>query len=214
MNIRTIEISGFAAAFQALRLPHNGEAKSHIITHINFDDIALPPADSEHSARTPLPTGEGRGGALSYRTYIEVHPKDILLMRLLQHSGDQHAKVLRGILAYVEIEAPIYWWIDLETYTVGHQRLCSASTMHTECKGLYGEQLQQVKGSIPMSRMVKKIDYFSYQTLRRIAFQRHNHRLPEFHQFIDWMHTLPYADELIFDGLEGIDNGDPSLPKQ
>ena len=133
-------------------------------------------------------------------------------MQSLQHSGDQHAKVLRGIIAWVEIDAPIYFWWDLETYTVGHQRLCSASTMHTECKGLHGEELQEVKGNIPMSRMVKKVDYFSYQTLRRIAYQRHNHRLPEFHQFIEWMHTLPLAEELIFHGLSK-ENGDPQLPK-
>lgn len=47
-----------------------------------------------------------------------------------------------------------------------------------------------------------KIDYFSYQTLRRIVSQRYNHRKPEFHEFIEWVKTLPYADELILLGLE------------
>ncbi len=59
-----------------------------------------------------------------------------------------------------------------------------------------------------MSRMVKKIDYFSYPTLRRIVHQRHNHRLPEFHDFITWMHTLPLAEELIFADMVW-ENGDP-----
>lgn len=133
-------------------------------------------------------------------------------MQKLERAGDHHAKVLRGIVVWVEIDAPIYFWWDLETYTVGHQRLCSASTMHTECKGLYGEELQKVKGAIPFGKMIKKVDFFSYQTLRRIAYQRHNHRLPEFHQMIEWMHTLPLAEELIFHGLSK-ENGDPQLPQ-
>lgn len=29
-----------------------------------------------------------------------------------------------------------------------------------------------------------------------------NHRLPEWHQFIDWIKTLPLAEELIFVGIE------------
>ena len=38
--------------------------------------------------------------------------------------------------------------------------------------------------------------------LRRIIAQRHNHRLPEWHTFIDWIRTLPFAEELILVGLE------------
>lgn len=193
-TFETLEVSGLYAATRALRLPHNGTPRG------------------EHSSEN-IAFVDSRGNAnYSLKTAGWIDARDIKLMQNLQQSGDQHAKVLRGIIAYVEIEAPIYWWIDLETYIVGHQRLCSASTMHTECKGLYGEELQEVKGNIPMSRMVKKVDYFSYQTLRRIAYQRHNHRLPEFHQFIEWMHTLPFAEELIFHGLSK-ENGDPQLPQ-
>lgn len=193
-TFETIEVAGLNAALRALRLPHNGEPRSNVANRTSFcmDD-------------------EGYC-IYTFNSNGVIDPKDIKLMQNLQQSGDQHAKVLRGIVAWVEIEAPIYWWIDLETYVVGHQRLCSASTMHTECKGLQGEELQEVKGNIPMSRMVKKVDYFSYQTLRRIAFQRHNHRLPEFHQMIEWMHTLPLAEELIFNGLS-MENGDPQLPQ-
>ena len=53
-----------------------------------------------------------------------------------------------------------------------------------------------------MGKELKKIDMFSYQTLRRIYIQRKNHRLPEWHQFVDWVRTLPYAEELILVGLE------------
>ena len=37
----------------------------------------------------------------------------------------------------------------------------------------------------------------SYANLRNIYFQRRNHKLKEWHQFCDWIATLPYAKELI-----------------
>ena len=39
----------------------------------------------------------------------------------------------------------------------------------------------------------------NYENLRSICAQRANHKLTEWHQFVDWAHTLPYADQLIFD---------------
>jgi hypothetical protein len=37
----------------------------------------------------------------------------------------------------------------------------------------------------------------NYATLRGIYYWRKNHKLTEWHQFCDWVKTLPYADELI-----------------
>jgi hypothetical protein len=31
----------------------------------------------------------------------------------------------------------------------------------------------------------------NYATLRNVYFQRRNHKLPEWHQFCDWIRTLP-----------------------
>lgn len=180
MKIETIEVSGFASALKAVRLPYNKEAKSDIDTHVK----------------------SGILGTLRYGSIISVAQEDIELLKRLESSGDEHAKPLRGILAYVDITAPINFWWDLETYNVGHQRLFSGSTMHTEGKGLKGKALQKALHEIPFDRPIRKIDYFSYQTLRRIVSQRYNHRKPEFHEFIEWVKTLPYADELILLGLE------------
>ena len=46
----------------------------------------------------------------------------------------------------------------------------------------------------------------SYANLRNIYFQRRNHKLKEWHQFCDWIATLPYAKELIM--LEEINETD------
>ena len=38
----------------------------------------------------------------------------------------------------------------------------------------------------------------NYENLRSICGQRVNHKLTEWHQFVDWAHTLPYSSEFIF----------------
>ena len=41
----------------------------------------------------------------------------------------------------------------------------------------------------------------NYRCLRNIYEQRRNHRLPEWRDFCYWIETLPYAEELILNGL-------------
>lgn len=118
-------------------------------------------------------------------------------MSTLVKRGDEHAKAIRGLQVYASIEAPIWFYRELETYRVGRERLSSESTMHIDCKGLNGEELMKTKDEIPSGKIQKTIDCFSYQTLRRIYFQRRNHRLPVWHEFCEWIESLPYASELI-----------------
>lgn len=176
MKIETLEIAGLRSALEALRLPYDLEPRSTLYESHEIDN------------------GDG---TFFYSSSGTVDSRDLKLMNTLIKRGDEHAKVLRGVLVYTKITAPIYWWWDLETYTVGHQRLLSGSTMNKECRGLTGEELQKAKGEIPFGREITKVDYFSYQTLRRIYYQRRTHRLPEFKQFCDWIENLPFAQELI-----------------
>ena len=174
MEIKLIEIGGFASALKALRLPYGKEARSEMVS-----------------------TTFAHGNFIGYDSKISINDKDLSLMSALVKRGDEHAKVMRGIVVWAEITAPVYMWAEIETYRAGHERLSSQSTMHIDCKGLKGEELQKAKSEIPMGKELKKIDFFSYQCLRNIYFQRRNHRLPEWHQFCEWIEGLPYAKELI-----------------
>ena len=69
--------------------------------------------------------------------------------------------------------------------------------MHSEAKGLTGKALQEFKANIKEGLEQERVQMFSYQTLRRIRFQRRKHRLPEWKDICDWIDTLPYAKELI-----------------
>lgn len=176
MKIEVTEIAGLKSALEALHLPFNGGCKSTVCF---FDDTV----DTNNEFR--------------FVSHGTISDKDLKLLKTLRIRGDEHAKVLRGVQVWLKITAPIYFWWDLETYVVGHQRLCSESTMHSECKGLSGEELQKVKHDIPFGREITKIDMFSYQTLTRIYEQRINHRLPEFKEFCKFIETLPFYEELI-----------------
>ena len=191
MKIETIEIAGLAGALTALRLPFGKEVRSGIVAkntllwHINTDDKSW----AGNTYEIP-------------GNHIGVDFKDLTLMQTLVKRGDEHAKVVRGIMVWAKITAPVYWWCEEETYRMGHERLASESTMHIDCRGLSGSELQEAKSAIPMGKELTKVDMFSYQALRKMVAQRHNHRRPEWHQFIDWIKTLPLAEELIFVGLE------------
>ena len=189
MKIETIEIAGLAGALTALRLPFGKEVRS-TITGKTDSYIAKNNTTGE---RTHLIVWNGS---------VDINNKDLALLQTLVKRGDEHAKVVRGIMVWARIKAPVYFTRELETYRAGRERLSSSSTMHQECQGLSGEELQRAKAELPMGTEQDFVDVYSYQTLRRIVAQRHNHRLPEWHQFIAWIKTLPLAEELIFVGLE------------
>ena len=190
MKIETIEIAGLAGALTALRLPFGKDVRSGIVAKnkllwfINTDDKSW----AGNTYEIP-------------GNHIGVDFKDLTLMQTLVKRGDEHAKVVRGIMVWAKITAPVYWWCEEETYRMGHERLASESTMHIDCRGLAGSELQEAKSTIPMGKELTKVDMFSYQALRKMVAQRHDHRLPEWHEFVDWVRTLPLAEELIFVGL-------------
>jgi hypothetical protein len=74
--------------------------------------------------------------------------------------------------------------------------------MHIQGKGLSTEELVRMKDKLEEGTMQKRIEAFSYQTLRRIYKQRRNHRLPHWQEFTKWIEGLPFAKELILIGLD------------
>ena len=205
MKIETIEIAGLAGALTALRLPFGKEVRSDITYYaaMNPEDADIDFNRTPDGFKVTLFNGYKPFERNRFVTGSEVYtdPRDITLMQTLVKRGDEHAKVVRGIMVWARIKAPVYFTRELETYRAGRERLSSSSTMHQECQGLSGEELQRAKAELPMGTEQDFVDVYSYQTLRRIVAQRHNHRLPEWHQFIDWIKTLPLAEELIFVGL-------------
>ena len=58
-----------------------------------------------------------------------IGPNDLKLMKNLSKAGSDHGKFLRMINVMCDINAPLYWWKEFDTYKVGTVAN-SCSTMH------------------------------------------------------------------------------------
>lgn len=179
MKIEVIEFGGFVAAMEALRLPYSKPCRTDGVAYLDFHD-------------------EEKPFTLESATKVRFSPEDVELATKLVKADDCQAKIMRGIVVWLKITAPVYWWCEMETYRHGHERLCSESTMHVDCKGLQGAELQEAKANIPMGKELTKIDSFSYQCLRNIYTWRRHHRLPEWREFCKFIEEqMPLSKEWI-----------------
>jgi len=184
LKVNTLEIAGMASVLQALRLPFGKECRSSCTFKGDVNDTDF--------TSTLLHT----------ESQCFINDKDLKLLSTLVKRGEEHSKSIRGLIVYAEIEAPRFWWAEADTYRIGTERLASESTIHIQGKGLSTEELVKMKSELTEGTIQKRVQMFSYQTLRRIWIQRHNHRLPMWHDFCKWIESLPFADELILIGLK------------
>ena len=118
-SVKTLEVGGLGAALQALRLPYGKECRSIV--------------SNEGGSFTPVKEWSGDDSYFGRieSTIVLLAEKDKALLSTLVKRGDEHAKVLRGVMVWCEINAPRYWWTEMVTYRVGAEGLSSESTMHT-----------------------------------------------------------------------------------
>lgn len=103
-----------------------------MLTVENFEVLGL-----EHSIRgmrNPMNSWDKSDSAWVYENPDEewtfrVGDNDLSLMRKLAAGGSCHAKYRRMIAVYADINAPLYWWKEFDTYKVGTVAN-SCSTMH------------------------------------------------------------------------------------
>ncbi|SQC01459.1 hypothetical protein [Clostridium tetanomorphum] len=63
-----------------------------------------------------------------YNNHVEIGANDLKLMQRLILAGTEHCKFMRYITVYMDIEAPLYWWKEFDTYKFCEKN--STSTMH------------------------------------------------------------------------------------
>lgn len=63
-----------------------------------------------------------------YNDHVEIGVNDLKLMQRLILAGTEHCKFMRYITVYMDIEAPLYWWKEFDTYKFCEKN--STSTMH------------------------------------------------------------------------------------
>ena len=94
---------------------------------------------------------------------------------------------------------PVMWYIndDIEDFIWFLESL-RQKYLSTNNK-IYWRALVQL---LPQGWLQTRTWTANYAILRNIYFQRKNHKLKEWHQFCDWIKTLPYSKELITLGDE------------
>lgn len=105
IKVENIDVYGFEHAVRAMRNPMNSWDKS---------DSYIRQAD---------------GDGLEISKFEEVGSNDLDLMRRLYNAGSEHRTYARMIYVWMDITAPLYWWKEMDRYTVGKSQV-STSTMH------------------------------------------------------------------------------------
>lgn len=120
IKIENVEIYGWEAAIRGMRNPLNSWANSDSFCNPSFDDCGMCPDRGKCSF---IFEQDGK----PYRS--EIGPNDLALMKKLAAAGPDHGKFLRMITVTLDIIAPLYWWKEMDTYSVGVVKN-SCSTMH------------------------------------------------------------------------------------
>lgn len=120
IRIENTGVYGFEAAIRGMRNPLNSWANSDSFCVPNFDDCGMCPDRGKCSF---IFEQDGK----PYRSGIG--PNDLALMKKLGEAGPDHGKFLRMIIVTLDITAPLYWWKEMDTYSVGVVKN-SCSTMH------------------------------------------------------------------------------------
>lgn len=100
IDITNTEVYGWETAIRGMRNPYNSWDKS----------------DSDFYA-------------FAGATLVRLGARDHALMKKLVRAGSDHAKFMRMINVMADINAPLYWWKEFDTYKVGTVAN-SCSTMH------------------------------------------------------------------------------------
>ena len=128
---------------------------------------------------------------------------DARLASSLILAGDDHAKAIRGVVAYVRLEMQVGWMIEFETYRCGVECLSTSSSMHGELIGLKGVTLAEKKQKDLTGKVYIRIATISYQALRNIYKARRKHRHPDWRIFCAFIEGLPYFSSLIYPNKKG-----------
>jgi hypothetical protein len=104
IKVELKEIAGFVSAVEAMRNPMNSWWKSDSHMQTVVDD------DGQHEE-------------------FVLGQEDLKLMQNLSNAGVEHRTYARMIQVWVTIDAPLYWWKEMDRYTVGKTQV-SCSTMH------------------------------------------------------------------------------------
>lgn len=150
-----------------------------------------------------------RGLSRSYNQNIHAMPEVALK---LSSKDKGHNKFLESMQVWIDVEAPRFWWSEMDTYRAGISKQ-SDSTMHTlsrqpltqenfeyaiDANYLYylndmigaKNHIDVIKNALPDGFLQGRTINLNYKVIRHIIIQRHNHKLPQWQVFCEAMQRL------------------------
>lgn len=124
LKIENAEVVGFEAAIRGMRNPMNSWDKSD-----SGWDAHIPPVVLRNQVDWEQWAEQYKAVQYSDEYTYDIGPNDRDLMVRLRNAGTDHRKFMRMIVVYLDINAPLYWWKEFDTYRVGVEKN-SCSTMH------------------------------------------------------------------------------------
>jgi hypothetical protein len=137
---------------------------------------------------------------------VDHEQKNIELAKRLAVKDGGHNKFLESVVVWLDIDAPLFWWSQFDTYRCGITKQ-SESKMHTIlkraltpidfCVGVYNESIAIINKLIinkefelavinmPSGFLQRRIVCTNYKALRTICNQRRGHKLRQWQEFID-----------------------------
>lgn len=117
LTYENVETFGWAAAIRGARNPMNSWNKS--------DSHWVTVPDEENTKRV----AEAGCDVLMFKHIYKLGPNDYDLCKRLITAGSDHRKFMRMIHVQFDVDAPLSWWKEMDTYKVATTRN-SCSTMH------------------------------------------------------------------------------------
>lgn len=135
MKIKILDLAGFEPAIKAMRLSMKSGYKSdssygcmrQVSPHM-YEPVCGKCAEQGHCPHEETPE---EWEDESY--YFHIGKKDHELSMKLCQAGSDYRKHIRLIDVWAEIQAPLYWWKQFDTYRMGIDKV-SESTMDTLTK--------------------------------------------------------------------------------
>ena len=134
----------------------------------------------------------------------------------LAKRGGGHGKFLESIAVWLDVTAPMDFWLQADTYRVGMTKQ-SESTMHTLTRTKLAQEnfeapiplsylnylnscidggapIEFLKKMLPCGFLQRRVLCTNYKTLQHIINQRKGHKLPEWKTFIESLRPLEHYD--------------------
>lgn len=122
LKCKILDVQGFDPAIHGMRNPKNSWDKSDSYDAVDCGKCGIIEEKGVCNKEDRL------GRCDNFRCYA-VGDNDLKLMKTLFNAGTEHRKYDRMIQVWMDIEAPLYWWKEFDTYKIGTVAN-SCSTMH------------------------------------------------------------------------------------